>query len=80
VVVKAKHVTELLPAVAAAWLDRIVDYPDRTQVFDTYKARRIHVSATPALPLQIDGETLGGTSPFSAKVLPLAATWLAPKA
>jgi diacylglycerol kinase family enzyme len=78
VVVKARHVTELLPAVAAAMLDRIVDYPDRTQVFDTYKARRIQVTVSPALPLQVDGETLGGTSSFSAKVLPLAATWVAP--
>jgi diacylglycerol kinase family enzyme len=78
VVVKARHVTELLPAVAAAMLDRIVDYPDRTQVFDTYKASRIHVTASPALPLQVDGEALGSTTPFSAKVLPLAATWVTP--
>jgi diacylglycerol kinase family enzyme len=78
VVVKARHVTELLPAVAAAMLDRIVDYPDRTQVFDTYRARRIAVSAVPALPLQVDGETIGGATPFVARVLPLAATWVIP--
>jgi len=31
VVIKAKHVTELLPMVMAALLDRIITYPDRSQ-------------------------------------------------
>jgi diacylglycerol kinase family enzyme len=80
VVIKARHVTELLPVVMAAMLDRIVDFPDRTQVIDTYRARRIEVTSVPPLPLQADGETLGASTPFSAKVLPLAATWVVPAA
>ncbi len=78
VVIKARHMTDLLPAVMAAMLDRIGDFPDRSQVFDTYRARRVDVTATPALPLQADGETLGASTPFSAKVLPLAATFMVP--
>lgn len=78
VVIKARHVTELLPAVMAAMLDRIVDFPDRTQVIDTYRAKHIEVTSTPPLPLQADGETLGAATPFSARVLPLAATWIVP--
>jgi len=78
VVIKARYVTELLPAVMAAMLDRIVDFPDRSQVIDTYRARRIEVASEPQLPLQADGETLGASTPFTAKVLPLAATWVVP--
>jgi diacylglycerol kinase family enzyme len=78
VVFKTKHVTELLPIVMAAMLDNIVDYPDRSRAIDTYRARRIEVTTEPALPLQSDGDTLGATTPFSAKVLPLAATWVVP--
>jgi len=78
VVFKTKHVTELLPVVMAALLDQIVDHPDRSRVIDTYRARRIDVSATPALPLQSDGEAIGVSTPFSARVLPLAATWVVP--
>lgn len=78
VVFKTRHVTELLPVVMAAMLDQIVDYPDRSRALETYKARRIEVAAEPALPLQADGETLGAGTPFSARVLPLAATWVVP--
>jgi diacylglycerol kinase family enzyme len=78
VVFKTRHVTELLPVVMAAMLDQIVDFPDRSRAIDTYRARRIAVTAEPALPLQSDGDTLGASTPFSAKVLPLAATWVVP--
>lgn len=78
VVFKTRHVTELLPVVMAAMLDQIVDFPDRSRAIDTYRARRIEVTAEPALPLQSDGEALGASTPFSAKVLPLVATWVVP--
>ncbi len=78
VVIKARHITDLLPAVAAAYLDRIVTYPDRTQVLDTYRARCAKVTCTPALRAQADGEVLQGATPLTCSVLPAAATFLVP--
>ncbi len=78
VVIRARFMAELLPAVAAAVLDRIVDFPERGEIIDTYRAKRIQVESTPPLPLQADGETLGASTPFSARVLPLAATFVVP--
>jgi diacylglycerol kinase family enzyme len=79
VVVKVNNVTELIPAVMAAMLDTIVSHPERSQAFDSYRAKRVHVSAEPALPLQTDGDVLEALTPFTAKVLPLAATFIVPK-
>ncbi|HEX9093325.1 MAG TPA: diacylglycerol kinase family protein [Coriobacteriia bacterium] len=79
VVVKARNVTDLLPAVMAAWLDTVVTFPDRTRVFDTYRAKKVRISADPALPLQSDGEIVGAVTPVSARVLPLAGTFVVPK-
>jgi diacylglycerol kinase family enzyme len=77
-VVKAKHVAELLPAVVAAFIDTIVDFPDRAGMVETYQASEIEVSMDPPLPLQADGETLSASSPFRAHVLPRAATFVVP--
>jgi diacylglycerol kinase family enzyme len=79
VVIKARHVTELIPAVLAAWLDRIVDFPDRSQAIESYRAKKIEVVTTPALPLQTDGDLLEGSTPFSGRVLPMAATFVVPE-
>jgi diacylglycerol kinase family enzyme len=80
VVIKAKHVTELIPVVLAAWLDHIVDFPDRSQALESYRAKRIEVVTSPPLPLQTDGDLLEGSTPFSGRVLPLAATFIVPAA
>lgn len=78
VVIKAKHVTELLPALLAAWLDRIVDFPDRSQAIESYRAKKIEVQTVPSLPLQTDGDLIDGSTPFSGRVLPMAATFVVP--
>jgi diacylglycerol kinase family enzyme len=78
VVIKARNVTELLPVVMAAWLDRIITYPDRTQALETYKARKVEIASDPPLPLQSDGDLLGGVTPISGRVLPKAATFVVP--
>lgn len=78
VVVKARRVTELVPAVMAAMLDTVVTYPDRSQVLDTYRARKVTVRATPPLPLQTDGENHEAATPLNARVLPLASTFVVP--
>lgn len=78
VVIKARHMTELLPVVMAAWLDRIITYPDRSQALETYKARKVEIASDPPLPLQSDGDLLGGVTPLSGRVLPKAATFVVP--
>lgn len=79
VVVKARHVADLLPAVIAAFLDRIVTYPDRSQAIDTYRARTVEVECEPPLPLQSDGDILGAVTPLAGRVLPAAATFIVPE-
>jgi diacylglycerol kinase family enzyme len=79
VVIKARHITELLPAVAASYLDHVVTYPSRTQVLDTYRARSVTVRCDPALRAQADGEVLTGSTPLTCQVLPGAATFLVPE-
>lgn len=79
VVIKAKHLAELIPAVIASYLDRIVTYPSRSQVIDTYRARRLTVRSDPPLPIQCDGEVLPGTTPLRCRVLHRAATLIVPR-
>lgn len=78
VVINTKNVAGLLPAVWAALLDRIGQYPDRPKSLEIHSARSITVDADPDLPLQYDGEILGATTPFEARVLPSAATFVVP--
>ncbi|HCW89768.1 MAG TPA: diacylglycerol kinase [Marinobacter sp.] len=78
VVVKTRSVAGLIPAVWAALLDRLGNHPARPAL-EVHSAKEIRVSATPALPLQYDGELLDLTTPFSARVLPKRATFVVPE-
>ena len=73
VVVKPTSAAGLLPAVWAALLDRLRAHPERPGL-EVHTASSVHVAATPRLPLEYDGEVLEATTPFSARVLPRAAT------
>lgn len=77
-VVRTKNVVGLLPAVAAAMLDRIGEHPHRSPSLDLYSAREISVIADPALRVQTDGDVLDARTPFTARVLPGATTFLVP--
>ena len=79
VVIKARNIAELLPAVLASYLDRIVEYPSRSQVLDTYRARSVTLRCTPRMPVQSDGEVLPGVTPLTCRVLPRAATFVVPE-
>jgi diacylglycerol kinase family enzyme len=79
-VVRSKNVVGLIPVVAAAVLDLVGDFPDRSPGLEVYKASRVRVSADPALRMQSDGDALDTFTPFSARVLPQAATLLVPAA
>lgn len=77
VVIKARHVVDLLPAVLASYLDRIVTYPSRSQIIDAYRAHTVSLRCTPDLPVQSDGEVVPATTPLTCRVLPRAATFVA---
>jgi len=79
VVLRTRNAVELIPAVWAMLIDRAVgSHPDRSAGLDIHQAREIFVDAEPALPLQFDGEVLDATTPFAARVLPGAATFVVP--
>lgn len=73
VVVKTTSAAGLLPTVWAALVDRLRAHPERPGL-EVHTATEVHVSASPRLPLEYDGEVLEATTPFSARVLPRAAS------
>lgn len=75
VVVKTASPAGLLPAIWAAMLDRLRDHPTRPGL-EIHSGSRIAVVADPPLPLEYDGEVLQVKTPFSATVLPRAATFI----
>lgn len=72
-VVRSRNIAALLPALLAG-----MSGAEKLPGIDVYSAARISVKATPALPVQYDGETVDATTPFNARVLPHAATLLLP--
>lgn len=73
VVVKTTSAAGLLPTVWAALLDRLRAHPERPGL-EVHTASTVHVEANPRLPLEYDGEVLDSVTPFSARVLPRAAS------
>ena len=72
-VVRTRNVAGLLPAIVAG-----ISGAEKLPGIDVYTAARISVTSTPGLPMQYDGEIIEATTPFSARVLPHAATLLLP--
>lgn len=70
VVVKKQHTVELLPALFAAFLDSVGNFPNRADAIETRLSARVLIQATPPLRLQFDGETPEATTPFEAQILP----------
>lgn len=75
VVVKTPSAAGLLPAIWAALLDRLGDHPARPGL-EIHTGSHVEVSADPPLALEYDGELLDAKTPFSAAVLPRAATFI----
>ncbi|MDR2197285.1 MAG: NAD(+)/NADH kinase [Coriobacteriales bacterium] len=71
-VIRPHTAVELLPALIAAYLDRTGGFPSRTDAVQTYRSRTVRVEADPCLRIQHDGEATGATTPFEARILPLA--------
>lgn len=76
-VLRSKNIAELVPTVVAGLFDRM---GDRNAIpgIDVYSARSVSVSAEPPLRMQYDGELVETYTPFTARVLPAAATLLLP--
>lgn len=75
-VVRLRNVAGLLPAVVSNLIDPRAGAP--TPGVDLYTASRVTLSAYPPLRMQYDGEVAESLTPFSARVLPGAATLLVP--
>lgn len=75
VIIKTSTPAGLLPAIWAALLDRLRDHPARPGL-EIHTGSHIEVSADPPVALECDGEVLQATTPFSATVLPRAATFI----
>jgi len=78
IVLRSKNVAELIPAVWAAILDRVMDHPDRSKSIEIYTAKEITIESDPPLSLQYDGEVIDTTTPLHARVLPGAARLVVP--
>lgn len=77
-VLRSRHLASLVPTVIAAMLDRSGDFAERGSGLDVYSASTVRVEADPAMRIQYDGDVMDAVTPFSARVLPLAATLLVP--
>jgi len=77
VVVKARTVAGLMPAVFAAVLDRIGSHKQRPGL-DVFKAREASITASAPLAFQADGEMLEHSGTLHARILPGAATIMLP--
>lgn len=76
-VLRSKNIAELVPTLAASVFDRTGDR-DAIPGIDVYSAAVVSVRAEPALRMQYDGEVVDAYTPFTARVLPGAATFLLP--
>jgi len=76
VVIKKQHAVELLPALFAAFLDAMGNFPDRADAFEVRHSAHVLVESDPLLELQFDGDIPEATTPFEAHILPAAARFI----
>ena len=69
VIMKTNNAFELIPTAGAALLDLIGDFPDRGDALEVHRCKEVSVVADPPLPVQFDGETFDGETPFSAHII-----------
>ena len=76
VVIKKQHAVELLPALFAAFLDAMGNFPDRADAFEVRRSAHVLVESDPLLEIQFDGDTPAATTPFEAHILPAATRFI----
>ena len=78
-ILRGKTPVGLLPALTAAMLlDRSGEHLDRSNAIEVRCGARIEVASEPLLAMQADGDVLRSSTPFTARVLPRAATLVVP--
>ncbi len=77
-VATGRNAAGLIPAVAAAVLDRIGSFPDRGPGVSVYSAKRVSVTAQPPLPVQWDGEVAEAQTPLTTTLIPRAVRLIVP--
>lgn len=80
ILLKGENAFELVPAFMATILDRNGEYPDRGEMVKMLRCKELSVTADPPLPLQFDGEPCAATTPFEARLLPLATRFVVSEA
>ncbi|MDR3136007.1 MAG: hypothetical protein LBU07_01005 [Coriobacteriales bacterium] len=69
-IVKKQHSVELLPALFAAFLDSLGNFPGRADAIELRRSASVRVCSDPPLQIQYDGEAVGVHTPFEAFILP----------
>jgi len=76
VVMNTHDAVGLIPALLSCMLDRGGEFPTRPGSLQVYRGREVTVESTPPLAVQYDGEVTGSTTPFTARMLPEAASFV----
>jgi diacylglycerol kinase family enzyme len=79
-VLKGENAFGLIPPFMATILDRNGGYPDRGDMVSLFHGEHIRCMADPPLRMQFDGEPSEMTTPFEARLLPLAARFVVSQA
>lgn len=80
IILKGDNAFGLLPGFVATILDRNGGFPERGDMVQTLRCKHLRVSADPPLNVQFDGEPCSDTTPFEARLLPLASRFVVSEA
>ena len=76
IILKGENAFGLIPSFMATILDRNGGFPDRGDMVEVLRGKEVKVMADPPLQVQFDGEPCDGSTPFEARLLPLAARFV----
>jgi diacylglycerol kinase family enzyme len=76
VILKKQHAVELLPALFAAFLDSVGNFPGRADALEVRRSTTARIESDPPLQIQFDGEAIEATTPFEATILPGGITFV----
>ena len=80
VVLRAQSLAGLVPAVVGGFLERIgLQTQNMNGRLELHRGAKIRVSSDPALAVQYDGESLEHPTPFEARILPDATSFVVPE-
>ena len=72
IVLKGENAFGLIPPFISTILDRNGGYPERGDMVELMRCESLKVTAEPPLRVQFDGEPCAESTPFEARLLPLA--------